>query len=169
MASPFDTFNSLVSNYLGYGTPINILLNVVLPIPIVAYAIYLLLGDLKIFSSSSTVRALIGIVMGASVVLVAKLGAIALWGGIAGILILKIKNWTGRLIGLGIFLLILTQISNLNILGMTPSKILLLVISGVALVGLTMTEGWKKQIILVVGLFAIYLFILSYLLPQLRI
>lgn len=169
MAGIFDTFNSLVGNYLGYGSLIDVLLNVILPIPIVAYAIYLLLEDLKIFSSSPTVRALIGIVMGASVVLVARLGAIALWGGIAGILILKIKNWPGRLIGLGIFFLILTQISNLTLLGMTPSKILLLVISGIALIGLTMTDGWKKQIILVIVLFAIYLFILSYLLPQLRI
>lgn len=169
MASPFDIFNSFASTYLGSGSPIDILLNVVLPIPIVAYAIYLLLGDLKIFSSSPTVRALIGIVMGASVVLVAKAGAIALWGGILGILILKIKDWPGRLIALGLFFLILTQISTLNILGMRPTQILYLGAVFAALVGLTMTQGWKQRALLFIIIIAAALFISSYLLPQLRI
>ena len=169
MASPFDTFNSLASSYLGYGTPIDILLNVVLPIPIIAYAIYLLLEDLKIFSSSQTVRALIGIAMGVFIVLVGRVGSIALWGGILGILILKIPDWSGRLIALGIFFLIFTQITNLDILGMRPSQILYLGAAVAALVGLTMTHGWKQRIFLLIIIIAVVLFISSYLLPQLRI
>jgi hypothetical protein len=159
-----------IQSYLNFlsGSPVDIFLNIVLPIPVLAYAIYLLLGEIRIFHST-TVRGLLGIIMAATLVLFFKVGSFALWAGFAGIVILKIKNWSGRLMGLVIFFFIVTQISNLSLSNLNIQLMLLLVFSAIALVSLVTTEGFKKQIIIVTIIFVVYFVVLTFLLPQLRI
>lgn len=150
------------------GSPIDIFLNVILPIPIVAYAIYLLLGHVRIFSSQ-TARGLIGIVMAASLVLIFRLGAFALWAGIAGIFLLKIKNWPGRLGALVLFFLIITQVTNLTAASVNPQTILLLVFFGFALLTFASVDDLKKQLVMIILIFAIYFVLIWFVIPQLRI
>jgi len=159
-----------IQNYFNFlvGSPVDIFLNVILPIPILAYAIYLLLGEIRIFRGVN-VRALLGIVMAATLVLFFRVGSFALWAGFAGIVILKIKNWPGRLIGLVIFFFIVTQISNLSLSNPNIQLMLLLVFSAIALVSLVTTEGFKKQIIVVIIIFVVCFVVITFLLPQLRI
>jgi hypothetical protein len=159
-----------IQSYLNFlsGSPIDIFLNFVLPIPVLAYAIYLLLGEIRIFSST-TVRGLLGITIAVTAVLAFSFGSLALWAGFAGIIILKIKNWSGRVIGLMIFLLIVTQISNLSLSNLNIQVILLLVFSAIALIALVTTEGFKKQIVVVIIIFVACYLVLVFLLPQLRI
>ena len=160
MAGIADVTNTLTSIF-SYGSPLDIILNVVLPIPVVAYALYLFLGEIKLLQSP-TPRAILGIVMASTLVLFFKLGIFALWGGIAGILIFKVKNWPGRLIALVVFLFIVSQITNLSLSGLSVQQILLLVFSGLALLSLTMVEGLIKQVIVVIAVFVLYLVIISY-------
>ena len=151
------------------GSPIDIIMNYALPIPIFAYAIYLLMGDLKIFSSSSAPRAFIGIFMGAIVVLVFRLGSIALWAGIVGIFIFKIQNWGGRVIALGLFFLIVTQVPTLSYLNISPKTILFLLFTAAALISLVATEGIKKQILIVIAIYVVYFVLITYFVSILNI
>jgi len=137
-----------------------------LPIPIFAYAIYLLLEQLKIFRSSA-IRAILGILMASTVVFFFRLGTIMLWGGVAGILILKIKDWPGRTAGLGLFILIMTQVWNLNILNASPSVILFLIFLGASLLVFIVTQSWKMRALDLIILWVFYFIVISYLLPHL--
>lgn len=160
---------SFLNTYINIsGSPTDILVNVILPIPVLAYAIYLVLGEMKFFKSPS-VRALLGIVMAVSAVLVLKLGSLALWGGFAGILLLRIKNWPGRLVALGIFVLIMSQIFGLNLTNLTIGQVLLLGASIIALFALAGTDSFKMQLLIVAIVFVAYFVILTYLLPQIPI
>jgi len=152
---------STLTNIFGYGQPLDIFLNVILPIPIVAYALYLFFGEIKILQGT-TVRAVLGVILGATLVMFFRLGIFALWGGIAGILILKVKNWPGRLISLVIFLFIVSQITNLSLAGLNPQQILLLIFSGIALLFMTLTDGFWKQLIIVIAIFVFYYIVISY-------
>jgi len=153
---------NILTNIFGYGAPLDIFLNVVLPIPVVAYALYLFLGEIKLMRSQ-IVRAVLGIVLASTLVMFFRLGIFALWGGIAGILIFKVKNWSGRLIALVIFLFIISQITNLSLANLNVQQILLLVFAGLALLSMTMVEGLIKQIIVVIAIFAFYFVLVTYI------
>ena len=157
-----------IVNIFSYGSPLDIFLNIILPVPIVAYALYLFMGNIRLMRSTAP-RAILSTVLGATLVVYFRLGIYALWGGIAGIIIFKIKNWPGRLIALVIFFFIISQIINLNLAQLNPQQILFLVFGGFALLSLTMTEGLIKQIIFVIVIFVIYYVIITYALSQVRI
>lgn len=154
-----------ITNIFLVNSPLDIVLNYILPIPIVAYALYLFLGEIKLMHSA-TVRAILGVIFASTVVLFFRMGIFALWGGIAGIIIFKVKNWPGRLIALVIFLFIITQITNLTLANINPQQILFLVFGGFALLSLTMVEGLIKQVLIVVAIFVIYFVVITYLLPR---
>jgi len=158
----------LTSIFTIVGSPIDIFLNVILPIPVVAYAIYLLLGQTRILSSP-TARGAIGIVMAASLVLIFRVGAFALWAGIAGVFLLKIRNWPGRLGALVLFFLIITQVTNLTAASINPQTILLLIFFGFALIIFASVDDLKKQIVMIIIIFAVYFALVWFVFPQLRI
>ena len=150
------------------GSPIDILFNFVLPIPAVAYAIYLLLGEIKLMNSP-TARALFGIAVGVMVVNFLKLGSIALWGGIFGILLFKVKNLPGRIMGAIIFFFIVSQIISFNLSNPSTQSLVLIIFGVVMLFALVSTEDWKKQILMIAVLVVFYIVMTTYIISQIRI
>jgi len=151
-----------------YGSTTDILLNFVLPIPVVAYALYLFLGEIKILKSP-TPRALLGIAMSVMLIAFFKIGSMALWGGIFGILLLKIKNLPGRIMGIVIFVFIVSQITSFNLANPNTQTLFMIIFGVVMLFALISTESWKKQIFIVIILLVVYMIFTTYFLAQVRI
>jgi hypothetical protein len=172
MADPVSDAISYVGSIIGFSakTPIDLLLNIILPIPILTYAFGLLLETLGIFKGSG-VRYIIGFVLAATLVFGVKIGALGLWLGIAGVFIFKMKDWPSRIIGFILFVVLITQIGfNLDPAILYNKAFII----GFVIVGLIIlfTEMSPLKKIIVIGivliiLFAVFSLISSYV-PALK-
>lgn len=162
MAYPFLDTPILIPT-LGTLTLFDLILNFILPLIFLAYAIGLLLEKIGVFRSSQTTRYLIGIAMAGLLVFVGKLGYIGLILGLAGVLIFKLKDWPSRVIAFLIVGFIVSQIGFTLDPNVLISKVLLISFSVLALFVLfTDTRIWLK-IVMIVLIFAAYFVLFSYL------
>lgn len=164
MADPVSTAISYVGSIVGFSakTPIDLLLNIILPIPILTYAFGLLLERLGIFRNSG-VRYLIGAIMAVTLVFIVKIGALGLWLGIAGVFIFKVKDWPSRIIAFVIFGILISQIGFSFDQNVLLSKMLFLGFTLAALLVVVSDINLIIKIILVIALYAAYFFVLPYL------